>query len=112
SDPGGLSSTDTINVTVQEDAVPVTISGTLQYEFPPPNAGCVGLNFSGIQPRPIRQATVQLLDDAVPPNILDTDVSDDLGQYSLTADPSTDVMIRVLAQTVRAGAPAWDVEVR
>ncbi len=111
SDPGGLSSTDTINVTVQEDAVPVTISGTLQYEFPPPNAGCVGLNFSGIQLRPIRQATVQLL-DAAGMTILDTDVSDDLGQYSLTADPSTNVMIRVLAQTVRAGAPAWDVEVR
>lgn len=111
SDPGGLSTTDTIIVTVQEEAVPVTISGTLQYEFPPPNIACQGLNFAAIQMRPIRQATVQLL-DASGSTLLDSDISDDLGQYSLTADPNTDVMIRVLAQSVRNGALSWNVEVR
>ena len=113
SDPGGLSSTDSIDITVEESAGPVTISGTLLYEFPPPNPGCVGLNFSvsAIQERPIRQATVQLL-DSTGTTVLDTDVSNDLGQYSVTVGPQTSVMIRVLAQSVRAGAMSWDIEIR
>jgi hypothetical protein len=111
SDPGGLSTTDTVNITVQETAVPVTISGVLQYEFPPPNAQCRGLNFSSVEVRPIRQATVQLL-DGDGRTLLDSTVSDDLGRYSLTADPSTDVMVRVRAEMLRSGALTWDVQVR
>ena len=111
SDPGGLSTTDAVNVLVQESTGPVTISGTLQYEFPPPNNACIGLDFDAIQLRPIRQATVQLL-DAVGRTVLDTDVSDDLGQYSVSADPSTDVIIRVLAESIRVGNLSWDVQVR
>lgn len=111
SDPGGLSTTDAVNILVQESTGPVTISGTLQYEFPPPNNACLGLDFDAIQLRLIRQATVQLL-DAVGSTVLDTDVSDDLGQYSVTADPSTDVIIRVLAESIRVGNLSWDVQVR
>jgi len=111
SDPGGLSTTDSVNILVQESAGPVTISGTLQYEFPPPIYACLGLDFDAIQLRLIRQATVQLL-DAVGSTVLDTDVSDDLGQYSVTADPSTDVIIRVLAESIRVGNLSWDVQVR
>ena len=33
---------------------PVTVSGTLSYEFVPPNLNCAGLNFSAIEVRPIR----------------------------------------------------------
>ena len=40
---------------------PVTVSGTLSYEFVPPNLNCAGLNFSAIEVRPIRGATVVLL---------------------------------------------------
>jgi hypothetical protein len=42
----------------------VTISGTLSYEFVPPNAGCSGLNFGGTVTRPIRAATVVLLNNS------------------------------------------------
>ena len=111
SDPGGLSNTDAINVTVQETPVPVIISGTLQYEFPPPNASCSGLNFLNVEMRPIRQATVQLL-DATNNTVIDTDVSDDLGSYSVTVDASRDVILRVRAETRRAGSPSWNVQVR
>lgn len=86
----------------------VTISGNLSYEFPPPNALCRGLNFSNIQIRPIRQATVQLL-DAAGMTLLDSTVSDDTGSYSVTVGPSTDVILRVRAELVAAN---WNVEVR
>lgn len=86
----------------------VTISGNLSYEFPPPNALCRGLNFSNIQIRPIRQATVQLL-DATGMTVLDSTVSDDTGSYSVTVGSSTDVVLRVRAELVAAN---WNVEVR
>ena len=40
----------------------VTVSGTVSYEFVPPNFNCNGLNFAGTITRPIRGATIQLLD--------------------------------------------------
>ncbi|MEJ2130008.1 MAG: hypothetical protein P8X81_14360, partial [Woeseiaceae bacterium] len=42
----------------------VTISGAVSYEFVPTNNACAGLNFSAVEQRPIRGATVQLLDSA------------------------------------------------
>jgi hypothetical protein len=110
-DAAGLASSDTVEVTVQEPAAAVTISGIMQYEFPPPNAGCNGLNFGNIQLRPIRQATVQVLDDSGT-NVLDSDVTDDLGAYSVTVNASTNVILRVRAEIKQAGTPSWDVEVR
>jgi len=111
SDPGGLSSTDMIDITVQEDPPPpvsVTISGILSFEFPPPNNNCNGLNFSAIQVRPIREATVQLL-DSTGMTLLDSLVSGSDGAYSFTLDSGTDFIIRVRAELKNA---AWDVEVR
>jgi hypothetical protein len=110
-DAAGLSSTDSVSITVQEPATVVTISGNMMYEFPPPFASCDGLDFGSLQIRPIRRATVQLLDDAVPPNVLDSDVTDDAGAYSVTSSASTNVILRVLAES-KNGSPSWDVEVR
>lgn len=112
-DPGGLSTTDSVSVTVREQAAIIVISGSLRYQAPTPNAApvCDGLDFGALQVRPIRGVTVQLL-DATGTVVLDTDVSNDSGQYSLTADPSTDVMIRARAELLRSGAPSWDVQVR
>lgn len=107
-DPSGLSSSDSVSVTVQEPAAVVSISGALSYEFPPPNASCRGLDFNNPQVRPIRQATVQLL-DASGTTVLDSAVSDDNGAYSFTADASTDAKIRVRAEIIGAN---WNVEVR
>jgi hypothetical protein len=113
-DGAGLSATDNVSITVQEPGAAVTISGNMMYEFPPPAAGCDGLNFSpsAIQIRPIRRATVQALDDAMPPNELDSTVTDDSGFYSLTVAASTNVTIRVLAELKQGGSQSWDVEVR
>ena len=110
-DAAGLSASDTVDITVQEPAAVVTISGNMFYEFPPPNAACNGLNFGNIQLRPIRQATVQILDDTGT-NVLDSDVTDDLGAYSVTVNASTNVILRVRAELKKGGNPSWDVEVR
>ena len=89
----------------------VTISGTAQYEFVPANANCNGLNFSGTELRPIRRATIQLI-DAASNAVLDSDVTNDNGGYALSVDASSNVFLRVRAELQATGAPAWDVEVR
>lgn len=110
-DSAGLSDTDDVSVTVQEPGAVVTISGVMEYEFPPPNAGCDGLNFNNVQLRPIRRATVQALDDTGM-TVLDSTVTDDFGNYSVTVNASTDIILRVRAELKKGGSPSWDVEVR
>lgn len=110
-DTGNATGSDTVSITVQEPGSTVTISGILSYEFPTPQNACDGLNFTNLQIRPIRRATVQLLDDAGT-TIIDSTVSDDAGAYSFTTAASTSVMLRVRAELKQAGSPSWDVEVR
>ncbi len=89
----------------------VAISGTVQYEFVPPNANCQGLDFASTFVKPIRGATVQLV-DATNSEIART-VSGDDGSYTFAnVAANTDVRIRVRAELKRAGSPGWDVEVR
>ena len=110
-DAAGLSDSDDVSITVQEPGAVVTLSGIAQYELPPPGPNCDGLDFSNVQLRPIRRATVQALDDTGTV-VLDSDITDDLGNYSLMVDASTNVIIRVRAELKRGGSPSWDVEVR
>ena len=84
-DTSNATGTDTVSITVQEPGSTVTISGTLSFEFPTPQTACNGLNFSNIQVRPIRRATVQLLDDTGT-TIIDSMVSDDSGAYLVHDD--------------------------
>ena len=89
----------------------VTISGTASYEFVPPNDVCQGLNFNNIQVRPIRAATVELLDSSGSP--INTTTTDDAGAFAFAGVAlDTDVSIRVRAELKRQGSPNWDVEVR
>lgn len=90
----------------------VTISGTVQYEFVPPEPDCNGLNFNGTLTRPIRQATVQIINNATGA-VIDEMPSNDAGDYVFTVDANTMVFLRVRAELKRTGAtPSWDVEVR
>jgi hypothetical protein len=89
----------------------VTISGTVQYEFVPPNANCQGLDFASTLVKPIRGATVQLVDASN--TELARTVSGDDGSYSFAnVAANTDVRLRVRAELKRTGSPGWDVEVR
>ena len=112
-DDGITSATDSVEVTVSEGLPVVTVAGKLQYEFVPPNANCRGLNFNRIQQRPIRGATVQLLDSHNETNVLDTTRTDANGDYAFSnVAADTDVRIRVRAELKKTGSPGWDVEVR
>ena len=106
--------TDTIAVSVSQAATAVTISGKVQYEFVPPlvlGSGC-SLDFASTQTRPIRAATVQLIDDATG-SVLDSIVASNTGDYDFSnVPPNRQVRVRVRAELKRSGAPSWDVEVR
>ncbi len=90
----------------------VTVSGAVQYEFVPPALNCNGLNFNGTVPRPIRGATVQLI-DVVSGSVIDSTVSSESGAYSFAnVEANSMVRLRVRAELKRQGSPSWDVEVR
>ena len=110
-DDGTDNDTDTVEITVQETLSAVSVSGTLSYEFVNPTSDCRGLDFGSIEVRPIRQATVQLLNDTG--GVLDSTVAGPDGSYSFSnVDPFIDVRIRIRAEMIQAGAPGWNVEVR
>ena len=97
-----------LNITIEQ----LTVSGFVRYEFPPPNANCNGLNLDAPLTRPIRGATVQLVNAGTGAEIAST-VSSDTGAYSFSnVDANTLVQVRVLAELKQAGTPGWDVEVR
>jgi hypothetical protein len=112
-DTAGLSGNSNVNITAQEPAAAVIISGVVNYEVPPPVSSpvCDGLNFAAVQTRPIRRATVQILQS--PANtVLGSMQSTDTGAYSFTIPGQTDVRLRVRAELKQGGAQSWDVEVR
>ena len=89
----------------------VTVSGVVSYEYVPPNASC-GLNFGAVEIRPIRGATVQLLDANSGTEITRTS-SSATGSYSFAGIPrDTMVQLRVRAELKDSASPGWDVEVR
>jgi len=94
-------------------AVAVTVTGTVNFEFVPPNPVCQGLDFDSTFAKPMRGATVQLI-DAGSSAVLATTQSDDNGDYSfVNIDPDTMVRLRVRAELKKTtGISRWDVEVR
>ena len=91
----------------------VSVTGTVSYEFPPPNAGCNGLNFPSTLTRPIRAATVQLVRES-DGSVFATTTASETGGYSFTGvPPNTNFLVRVRAELKKTGAaPTWDVEIR
>ncbi|NOR36349.1 MAG: hypothetical protein GQ577_06335, partial [Woeseiaceae bacterium] len=90
----------------------VAVSGTVSYEFVPTNAACSGLNFNAIEVRPIRGATVQLIDAASGTEIART-TSSAVGTFSIPGiQRNIVVQLRVRAELKDSNVPGWDVEVR
>lgn len=110
-DTSGATGSDEVRITVLEPGSVVTVSGVARYEFVPPNSGCVGLNYPATELRPIRRATVQLI-DAASGAVHGTTTTNDHGNYAITVDPGINVRLRVRAELKRNGAPSWDVDVR
>ena len=109
---GTVTATDIVDITVQEPAAMVTVSGTVSYEFVPTHPNCQGLNFNGMVVRPIRDATVQMLDAGGA--VIGTTVSDDTGAYVFAdVDANTMVSLRVRAELKKTTGPSrWDVDIR
>jgi hypothetical protein len=111
SDGGGTSPTPPPPSPPPAPSASVTISGTVAYEFVPSNLNCRGLDFTSTEERPIRGATVQLVD--LSNRELGRTVSGEDGSYSFAdVEPNLDVRIRVRAELKKTGTPSWDVEVR
>ncbi len=113
-DDGTASDSDSVVVTVSEPQAKVTVGGQLFFEFVPAvvsGTRCTGLNFAATGSRPIRGATVQLLD--ADGTVLDATTAADDGRYAFAnVDAGIDVRIRVRAELKKSGSPSWDVEVR
>ena len=76
----------------------VTLSGTVAYQRPTANPATAGLDFSNLQTLPIRGARLEAVDGAG--NVLAQTLTSLSGTYSVEVDAGTDVLIRVLSQTV------------
>ncbi len=111
---GTVDTTDSVDILVREPAAMVTVSGTIRYQFVPPNLNCSGLDMNNPVPRSIRGATVQLMDAGSMTEIART-VSDDAGGYSfanILANTMVYVQVRAELKRLGQGLPSWDVEVR
>lgn len=90
---------------------PLTVSGSLSFEFPMPLANCAGLGLASPERRPIRGATVELI-NASTNTRMDATTSDAAGRYTLTAAGVPEAFVRVRSELKRTGSPGWDVDVR
>lgn len=110
---GTASATDAVTITVQEPSGVVSVSGRVNYEFVPPAANCRGLDFNDTIVRPIRGATVQLI-DTLNDSVIASTVADDEGNYAFAGvDAATTVRLRVRAELKKTtGTSRWDVDVR
>lgn len=108
--PATTSETDTPSEA--EPLGDITLSGRLEYQFVPVHDSCeLGLDYSSTQLRPIRGATVQLI-DAASGGLIDSEVSSETGEYSFELNRERQVFVRVRAELKQADSPGWDVEVR
>jgi len=90
--------------------VTATLTGTVTYDAVPNVNGA--LAYSATAPRPVRGASVDIV-DAQSGAVLATTATDDTGHYSAAVASQAVVVVRVRAQLARSGAgPNWDVTVR
>ncbi len=108
-DSGGNTVTESFTVTVTAPPSKVTISGTATFDFVPHNPNTHGLDYGNTERKPIRGATIRLLDDA--DNVLVTSVTDAVGNYSFETDPNTSVRIQILAEIVSTATAKWDIKI-
>ena len=108
-DAAGNSNDATLNVTINPAPAGVTITGKITYDSVPFNANNRGLNYGGLTQKPVRGATLEVLNAS--DTVIETTLTDASGDYSVTVDPNTDVRIRVKSEIVKTGSPSWDMKV-
>lgn len=88
----------------------VTVSGIVTFDFVPSRPGECFV-YADTEQRPVRGATVQAVADDVDGTVLATTTTSDTGAYSLGLAANQTVFLRVRAEMIRTGTPAWDVRV-
>ncbi len=100
----------TVNVTgVPNSPTSSNISGKVTFDFVPHNTTTNGLNYNNITQKPARGVLVEAINGSG--TILDTDRTNEQGEYSVDVDFNTDVRIRVKADLTSTSGARWDVKV-
>jgi len=86
----------------------VSISGTVNYDYIP-HFSNGGLNYNAVEERPVRGATVQLLDSGS--SVVSSTKTDEAGHYSFSVSQNTSYRIRVKAEYLRSTFPGWQVRI-
>ncbi len=109
-DSGGNAVSETFTVTVTAPTSnKVIISGMATFDFVPHNPSTNGLDYAITSAKPIRGATVQLVDGSN--GVLQSAMTDEMGNYSFEVDRNTSVRIRVLSEIVSASGAIWDIKI-
>ena len=87
----------------------ITVTGRITYDRVPHNTATNGLNYSGTTAAPVRGAVVE---SQCAGAMYDTAVTDNNGDYTLTASANDSNFVRVYAQTLDTSAPGtWNFQV-
>ena len=111
SDAAGNSGQATLTVTIDPATPPpanVDITGKITFDRVPHNTTTSGLNYAATSQDPARGVTVEALDSSG--TVLDTDVTDASGDYSVTVASNTNVRIRAKSELVQTTGAMWDVK--
>ena len=92
-----------------DNGMNVTVSGKATYDLVP-HAADNSLDYGSTREEPIRFAEVELI-DAQDQTVHATTGTDALGDYSAVVPAATSVIVRVRAESVRTGAPSWNLRV-
>jgi len=108
SDNRGATATDTVSII---DAANGTIVGHIDFERVPLNPATSGLNYAATSDAPVRGAVVEAIDAGDRTTLLASGMTDDLGSYSLSFKAGAAFFLRVKAQMLATGTPAWNFRV-
>lgn len=87
----------------------MTISGQVTFDKVPHNNNFRGLNYDAITQEPARGVVVQAVDASG--TVLETDVTDENGNYDVSVSSNTEVRIRVRSELQRSSGATWDIQV-
>lgn len=87
----------------------MTLSGIITYDYVPHNTNNLGLNYSAIEPRPVRGAVVELIDDLG--QIKASGITANDGSYVLAIPKNLLIKVRVKAQLLSTSIPTWNFKV-
>jgi hypothetical protein len=85
------------------------LSGHVSYDFVPHRSNHIGLDYSSTQARPVRGASIQLLDDSN--LVVASSVTNADGNYSFFVAPNQMVRVRVKAELANTQSPSWNFRV-